>query len=430
MTAYKETEDHTKHCPVETLNSIIPIRLILTSASVPSFSKVAASFILSFNRKDKLLAGAALLMLVCEAFNSLPRRITGCYLHPEGGGVFILRCSGEELRCCYISKCKLLHATSHMNGLEDGIFMSLLARQEDIAIRWFILSFNRTEKLAASAALLMLDCEAFNSFLGSQTTGTRSRKKAQGMKVPKCVKGQLLKRITECYLHLQVKEFIVLRCSGEELRCCCSSNCKLLHGTCKINCLEDGIFMSLLLGKEDIRFVGVDLSRMEKLAATTALLPSFVKLLILFEVQKCVTGQLLKRITGCYPHPEARGYGRSWVQICGFGFAPHHDEDAQSAANEQCNDDDMLARAVVAVINSQRNRRRVPQPMHDSILTDSMRMEEILNGHDDVIQGMISMKSSTFRHSQETTSRWFFRVLKVICALKDEFIRPPDYTAV
>lgn len=23
-----------------------------------------------------------------------------------------------------------------MNGLEDGIFMSLLARQEDIAIRW------------------------------------------------------------------------------------------------------------------------------------------------------------------------------------------------------------------------------------------------------------------------------------------------------
>ncbi|GMN29721.1 hypothetical protein TIFTF001_041360 [Ficus carica] len=33
-------------------------------------------FILSFNRKDKLVAGAALLMLVCEAFNSLPRRTT------------------------------------------------------------------------------------------------------------------------------------------------------------------------------------------------------------------------------------------------------------------------------------------------------------------------------------------------------------------
>ncbi|GMN24270.1 hypothetical protein TIFTF001_050313 [Ficus carica] len=131
-----------------------------------------------------------------------------------------------------------------------------------------------------------------------------------------------------------------------------------------------------------------------------------------------------------------------------FGSAPHHDEDAQAAANEQCNDDDMLARAVVAMINSRRNRRRVPQPMHDSILTGSMRVEEILNEHEDVIQGMISMKSSTFRvlsnllgatnrhisylfqHSQETTSRWFFRVLKVIYALKDEFIRRPDYTTV
>ncbi|GMN51217.1 hypothetical protein TIFTF001_020367 [Ficus carica] len=113
-----------------------------------------------------------------------------------------------------------------------------------------------------------------------------------------------------------------------------------------------------------------------------------------------------------------------------FGSAPHHDEDAQAAANEQRDDDDMLARAVVAMINSRRNRRRVPQPMHDSILTGSMRVEEILNGHEDVIQGMINMKSSTFRHSQETTSRWFFRVLKVICALKDEFIRRPDYTTV
>ncbi|GMN20239.1 hypothetical protein TIFTF001_051006 [Ficus carica] len=158
-----------------------------------------------------------------------------------------------------------------------------------------------------------------------------------------------------------------------------------------------------------------------------------------------------------------------------FGSTPRHDENVQAAPNEQGEDDDMVARAVVAMINSRRNRRRVPQPMHDSILTGSMRVEEILNGHQDVIQGMISMKSSTFRalsnllgsrelltptnhmnvneqlfiflaicsqgatnrhvsylfqHSQETTSRWFFRVLKVICALKDEFIRPPDYTTV
>ncbi|GMN62675.1 hypothetical protein TIFTF001_031740 [Ficus carica] len=92
-----------------------------------------------------------------------------------------------------------------------------------------------------------------------------------------------------------------------------------------------------------------------------------------------------------------------------FGNTPNHDEAAQAATNEQRDDDDMLARAVVVVINSRWNRRRVPQPMHDSILTGSMRVEEILNGHEDVIQGMISMKSSTFR---------------------DEFIRPPDYTTV
>jgi hypothetical protein len=159
----------------------------------------------------------------------------------------------------------------------------------------------------------------------------------------------------------------------------------------------------------------------------------------------------------------------------GFGSAPHHEEDAQAAANEQRNDDDMLAMAVVAVTNSRRNRRRVPQPMHNSSLTGSMRVEEILNGHEDIIQGLISMKSETFRvlsnllgsrelltptynmnvneqlfiflaicaqgatnrhvsylfqHSKETTSRWFFKVLKVICTLNDEFIRPPDYTAV
>ena len=158
-----------------------------------------------------------------------------------------------------------------------------------------------------------------------------------------------------------------------------------------------------------------------------------------------------------------------------FGSAPSQDENAQAAANEQREDDDMLARVVVTVINSRRNRRRVPQPMHDSILTGSMRVEELLNGHEDVIQEMISMKSSTFRvlsnllgsrglltptnhmnvneqlfiflticaqgatnrhvsylfqHSQETISRWFFRVLKVICALKDDFIRTPDYTTV
>ncbi|GMN54612.1 hypothetical protein TIFTF001_023736 [Ficus carica] len=80
-----------------------------------------------------------------------------------------------------------------------------------------------------------------------------------------------------------------------------------------------------------------------------------------------------------------------------FGSAPHHEEDAQVTANEQRNDDDMIAMAVIAVTNSRRNRRRVPQPMPNSSLTGSMRVEEILNCHEDIIQGLISMKSETFR---------------------------------
>ncbi|GMN39957.1 hypothetical protein TIFTF001_009177 [Ficus carica] len=126
------------------------------------------------------------------------------------------------------------------------------------------------------------------------------------------------------------------------------------------------------------------------------------------------------------------------------GSASEHPLDDHTAENEQCDDVDMLAMAVVAITNSMRNRRSVPQPMHNSILTGSMRVEEILNGHENIIQGLISMKAETFRllratnrhisylfqHSKETTSRWFFKVLKVLCALKDEFIRPPEYTEV
>ena len=134
-----------------------------------------------------------------------------------------------------------------------------------------------------------------------------------------------------------------------------------------------------------------------------------------------------------------------------------------------------LALAVVAVAAHRLNRRRQPQPMHNSILTGSMRVEELLNGHEEIILGMISMKAETFRslsnllacrellkptrnmnvneqlfiflsicargetnrhisylfqHSVETTSRWFYKVLQVICSLKDEFIRPADYTSI
>ncbi|GMN51534.1 hypothetical protein TIFTF001_020678 [Ficus carica] len=106
------------------------------------------------------------------------------------------------------------------------------------------------------------------------------------------------------------------------------------------------------------------------------------------------------------------------------GSASEHEEDDQDSENDQLDDDAMLAMAVVAVIASWRNRRRAPQPMHNSRLTGSMRVEEILNGHEEIIQRLISMKSKTFRALSNLL------VLKVICVLKDKFIRPPDYTAV
>ncbi|GMN42173.1 hypothetical protein TIFTF001_011381 [Ficus carica] len=55
-----------------------------------------------------------------------------------------------------------------------------------------------------------------------------------------------------------------------------------------------------------------------------------------------------------------------------------------------------LMKAVVAVTASRRNRRRQPQPMHNSTLIGSMRVDELLNGHAEIIQGLISMKAETF----------------------------------
>ncbi|GMN30161.1 hypothetical protein TIFTF001_049588 [Ficus carica] len=148
---------------------------------------------------------------------------------------------------------------------------------------------------------------------------------------------------------------------------------------------------------------------------------------------------------------------------------------ASEKEDEYIEDDRYATMAVVAVTAIRHARRRDPQPMHNSRLTGSMRVEEILNGHHEICQALISMKAETFRslsdllerrellkptrnmdvneqlfiflsicaqgatnrqisylfqHSRETTSRWFYTVLQVICSLKDEFIRPPDYTAV
>ncbi|GMN48486.1 hypothetical protein TIFTF001_017655 [Ficus carica] len=154
---------------------------------------------------------------------------------------------------------------------------------------------------------------------------------------------------------------------------------------------------------------------------------------------------------------------------------PYSDNVASNRTNYNCNRNRVLARAVVAAAGHRLNSRRQRQPMHNSTLTGSMRVEELLNGHEEIIQGMISMKAETFRslsnllacrellkptrnmnvneqlfiflsicargetnrhisylfqHSVETTSRWFYKVLQVICSLKDEFIRPADYTSI
>ncbi|GMN51102.1 hypothetical protein TIFTF001_020258 [Ficus carica] len=153
----------------------------------------------------------------------------------------------------------------------------------------------------------------------------------------------------------------------------------------------------------------------------------------------------------------------------------YYDNMASNRTNNNRRRNRALAVAVVAVAAHRLNSRRQPQPMHNSILTGSMRVEELLNGHEEIIQGMISMKAETFRslsnllasrgllnttrylnvneqlfiflsicargetnrhisylfqHSVETTSRWFYKVLQVICSLKDEFIRPADYTSI
>ena len=46
---------------------------------------------------------------------------------------------------------------------------------------------------------------------------------------------------------------------------------------------------------------------------------------------------------------------------------------------------------------SRHNRRKDPQPKQNSRLRGSMRVEEIINGHEEIIQDLISMKSNTFK---------------------------------
>ncbi|GMN54426.1 hypothetical protein TIFTF001_023554 [Ficus carica] len=78
-------------------------------------------------------------------------------------------------------------------------------------------------------------------------------------------------------------------------------------------------------------------------------------------------------------------------------YGSYREEDVDYNDNENINHDEYLVKAVVVATARMRNRRRAPQPMHNSILTGSMRVEELLNGHEIIVQGLISMKLDTFR---------------------------------
>ncbi|GMN40426.1 hypothetical protein TIFTF001_009656 [Ficus carica] len=111
----------------------------------------------------------------------------------------------------------------------------------------------------------------------------------------------------------------------------------------------------------------------------------------------------------------------------------HHRDNVNNRRGRHCqrNDRGMAAMSVFAYHTWRNSMRTDPIPMHNSVLTGQMRVHEILNGHPRVIQGAtIQQAAYLFQHSKETTSRWFNVALFAICALKDEFIRPPDYTAV
>ena len=79
------------------------------------------------------------------------------------------------------------------------------------------------------------------------------------------------------------------------------------------------------------------------------------------------------------------------------GSAHHHEDDNHGAENGQRDVDAMAAMAVFATCTWRRNRCRDPVPMHNSSLTSKMRVNEILNGHPQIIQGIISMEAGTFR---------------------------------
>ena len=80
-----------------------------------------------------------------------------------------------------------------------------------------------------------------------------------------------------------------------------------------------------------------------------------------------------------------------------FSSTSEHEEDDQSLKNELSDNDSFLTMAVAVVAASRHHRQRNPQPIHNSRLTGNMRVEEIINGHEEIIQDLINIKSDTFK---------------------------------
>ncbi|GMN75310.1 hypothetical protein TIFTF001_056594, partial [Ficus carica] len=67
-----------------------------------------------------------------------------------------------------------------------------------------------------------------------------------------------------------------------------------------------------------------------------------------------------------------------------YSSAFDEEQDDVYSENEYTDHNSFLMKAVVAVTASRRNRRRQPQPMHNSTLIGSMRVDELLNGHAEI----------------------------------------------
>jgi hypothetical protein len=81
------------------------------------------------------------------------------------------------------------------------------------------------------------------------------------------------------------------------------------------------------------------------------------------------------------------------------------------------------AAAYAAILHFQQNQRKIPRPMHTSILTGRIWLDEILHGHPDRFKNQLGMSQAVFRRLS--------RVLQLQCGLTDsKFIAADEQLAM